>query len=350
MTRALVTGANGHIGANLVRELALAGHEVVAFVREGSDTTGLSGVSHTLVRGDVRDAAAVERGMDGCELVFHLGTPYAVWAKDPATIVEPALRGVENVLRAAKTRGVRRVVVTSSSNAVGFSTDPSKPRDESRWNDRTHSPYIKAKNEQEKRCWALAKELGLDVVTVLPTAVLGRYDYRRTPTMGPFTDALTGKGPVPFAMNLVDVRDVAHTHLLAAEKGRPGERYLAGGTDVDVKTLATMIEKVTGKRPAEGLPPVWVLRIVATLVAPIAWMTGNPPPISHDLLDDAAGGNAVFDCSKARKELGLEPRGPDEVVREVVRWALFMGWLPPALAERVRATHAPDPDWPAPKG
>lgn len=348
MTRALVTGANGHIGCNLVRDLLAHGHEVVAMVRATSDTTGLTSLPITTVRGDVRDPAAVGAAMKDCELVFHLGSPYAVWARDPAEIVEPAVRGVENVLRAAKERGVRRVVVTSSSNAVGFSRDPARPLDETHWNDRTKSPYIQAKNEQERRAWKLAEELGLDVVTVLPTVVLGRFDYRRTPTSGPFVDALVGKGPVPFAMNLVDVRDVARTHVLAAERGKAGERYLAGGFDASPESIATMIENVTGRRPTVGLPPLWVLRVVATLTAPIARMTGKPPPITHALLDDAAGGHGVFDCSKARRELGLTPHEPAVVVHEVVRWALFMGWLPDATMSRLRGGFAPDPDWPRP--
>lgn len=349
MTRVLVTGANGHIGCNLVRDLLAHDYEVVAMVRETSDTTGLGPLPITTTKGDVRDAAAVGRAMDGCELVFHLGSPYAVWAKDPREIVEPAVRGVENVLRAAKERGVRRVVVTSSSNAVGFSRDPQKPLDETHWNDRTKSPYIRAKNEQERRTWKLADELALDVVTVLPTAVLGRLDYRRTPTTGPFVDVITGKGPVPFAMNLADVRDVARTHVLAAERGRAGERYLAGGFDADPETLATIIEKITGRRPKVGLPPLWVLRVVATLTAPIAALTGKPPPITHALLDDAAGGHGVFDCSKARRELGLTPHEPAVVVHEVVRWALFMGWLPDAMMTRLSGGFAPDPDWPRPR-
>lgn len=345
MTRALVTGANGHQGANLVRDLLEHGYEVVPMVRAEADTTGLEGLGLSLARGDVRDAAAVERAMEGAELVFHLATPYAVWAKDPATIVEPALRGAENVLRSAKKLGVRRVVVTSSCNAVGFTGDPAKLRDETMWAERTKSPYIRAKNEQERRVWALADELALDVVTVLPTGVLGRYDYKKTPTTGPFVDVLAGKAPIPFATNVVDVRDVARCHVLAAEKGRAGERYLAGGDNVDVPTLAGLVEKLVGKRPGEGLPPLWVLRIVATLGGAASAITGKAPMITNELLDDAAGCAPLFDCSKARRELGLAPRGAEEVLRETLRWALFMGWIPEKVAAPLRAQHPPDPSW-----
>lgn len=345
MTRALVTGANGHQGANLVRDLLDHGYDVAPFVREGAQTAGLEGLGLTFVRGDVLDAASVERAMEGCELVFHLAAPYVTWARDPATIVEPAVRGTEHVLRAAKKLGVRRTVVTSSSNAVGFTDDPAKLRDETMWAERTKSPYVRAKNEQEKRCWALAKELGLDVVTVLPTGVLGRYDYKKTPTTAPIVDAMSGKGPVPFGLNLVDVRDVARCHVLAAEKGRAGERYLAGGDNADVATIASLIEKLVGKRPAEGLPPVWVLRIVATLGGAAASLTGKAPPITNELLDDAAGCAPLFDCSKARRELGLAPRGPEEVLTETLRWALFMGWIPAKLAGAIGERFPPDPAW-----
>lgn len=344
MAKALVTGANGHLGCNLVRDLVEHGYEVVPMVREGANTVGLDVLGLAYARGDVRDAASVEAAMKGCDIVFHAGSPYTTWAKDPNEIIEPAVRGVETVLAAAKKTGVRRVVVTSSSNAVGFSKDTSKPLDEKSWNDCTKSPYIRAKNEQEKRAWALAKELGLDVVAVLPTGVLGRFDYKKTPTTAPFVDAFAHKGPVPFPVNVVDVRDVARAHVLAAEKGEPGERYLAGADNADVKTLADIIEKHTGRRPAEGLPPVWILRTVAFFAEIVSGMSGKAPMITNDLLDDAAGSAPVFDCTKAREKLGLQARAPEEVLVDALRWAVFMGWLP-NLGEAWRAKLPPEASW-----
>ncbi|MFO0739536.1 MAG: NAD-dependent epimerase/dehydratase family protein [Labilithrix sp.] len=326
--RALVTGANGHIGANLVRALVEGGHEVVAFVRDGSDLRGLEGVEVTIARGDVCDAEPVLRAIDGCEVVFHAAAPYRLWARDPDEIVRPAVIGTENVLGAARTHGVRRVVVTSSCNAVGFTNDPSKPRDESMWNDDATSPYVRAKNAQERRTWALAEELDLDVVTILPTAVLGRLDFRKTPTTAPMVDALSGRGPVPFPMNLVDVRDVARAHVLAAEGGKRGTRYLVGGDNVDVPELASIIEHLTGKRPPEGLPPLWLLRVVASVAELGARFSGKPPFLTRALLEESRGRAPVFDCSRARRDLGLAPRSADEVVRETLAWAREMGWLP----------------------
>jgi len=325
--RVLVTGANGHIGANLVRDLLAQSHEVVAFVREGSDTRGIDGLSLEIARGDVRDAAAIAKAIDGCELVFHLAAPYVLWAKDPEQIVAPAVEGTENVLRAARTHRVRRVIMTSSSNAVGFTTDPSKPLDESSWNDQKASPYVRAKNEQERRAWALAEELDVNLVTILPTAVIGRLDYRKTPTMAPFVDMLAGKGPIPFAMNIVDVRDVARAHVLAAERGSRSARYLVGGENIDIPALASIVEKLTGKRPAQGLPPMWLLRVVASFAELGARWSGKPPFITRAILEDGAGRSPVFDCSRARKELGLMPRSAEEAVRDTLDWARQMEWL-----------------------
>jgi dihydroflavonol-4-reductase len=325
MNQALVTGANGHIGANVVRELLDQGWSVIAFVRDGADVRGLEGLDVKRASGDVRDEAAVERAMAGATHVFHLAAPYQTWARDAETIVEPAVRGTDVVLRAAKRAGVRRVVVTSSCNVVGFTRG--EPLDESSWREKAASPYLRAKLEQERRAREIARELDLDVVTVLPTAVLGPWDYRKTPTTAPFVDALVGKGPVPFPMNVVDVRDVARGHRLAAEKGARGERYLLGGENVDVTTLAALIEKHTGKKPAQGLPPAWVLRAVAAMSEAMSALSGKPPVITRALLDDVAGGVPLFKIDKARRELGYDPRAADEVVRATAEWARQMRWL-----------------------
>ena len=332
MQHALVTGASGHIGANLVRDLLAHGYRVTALARPTSDTRGLDGLDLTLARGDVLDAASVAAALEGCSVVFHLAAPYVVWSRDPVTdIVTPAVQGTEHVLRAAKAAGVRRVVVTSSCNAVGFTRGA--PLDETHWNERTTSPYLRAKNEQERLAHRLGAELGLEVVTVLPTAVLGPHDYRKTPTTAPVLDALAG-GRVPFPMNLVDARDVARGHVLAAERGIPGERYLLGGDDADTATLASIIEELTGRRPAEGLPPAWVLRTVATLAEAFAPVTGKAPPITRALLDDVDGGVPLFDCAKARVELGLAPRGAREVLEATLAWAIERGWLPASTQRR----------------
>ena len=325
MNQVLVTGANGHIGSNLVRELKDHGYDVVALVREGADLRGLEGIDVRIERGDILDEAAVGRAMKGCKYVFHLAAPYVVWARDDRTIVDPAIRGTENVLRAAKEAGVQRVVVTGSCNAVGFTRD--EPLDETSWRKSSLSPYMRAKREQELRALELAESLGVDVVTVLPTAVLGPHDYRKTPTTAPFVDVLRGKSPVPFAMNLVDVRDVARGHRLAAERGVRGERYLLGGDNVDIDAIASMIATHTGKKPKAGLPPEWVLRAVGAVSEAFSAISGTTPIITRALIDDVGGGAPLFKIDKAREVLGYEPRPAPEVVAATVEWARTMKWI-----------------------
>lgn len=325
MSKTLVTGANGHIGSNLVRELEAHGYDVVALVREGADRRGLEGTKARVVTGDVLDAAGVARAVAGCTRVFHLAAPYVVWARDERTIVDPAVRGTENVLRAAKENDVARVVLTGSCNAVGFTRG--EPLDETTFREHAVSPYVRAKREQELRARELAESLGVDLVTVLPTSVLGPYDFRKTPTTAPFVDVARGKSPVPFAMNLVDVRDVACGHRLAAEHGVSGSRYLLGGDNVDVETLATLIGARTGKKPATGLPPLWVLRVVGALSEAVSSLSGKPPLITRALLDDVAGGAPLFKIDKARTELGYAPRPADEVVAATIEWARTMRWI-----------------------
>lgn len=325
MKRALVTGANGHIGSNLVAELSEHGYEVVAFVREGADLRSLEGLDARLERGDVLDEAAVRRASAGCAYVFHLAAPYVVWARDPNTIVDPAVRGTEGVLRAAKACAAERVVLTGSCNAVGFSRG--EPLDETSWRAHAASPYMRAKREQELRARELAESLDVDLVTVLPTTVLGPRDYRRTPTTGPFVDAVRGRAPVPFAMNMVDVRDVARGHRLAAERGRRGERYLLGGDNVGVEEIASTVANITGKKPSTGLPPEWILRAVGVVSELLSTISGKPPMITRALLDDVGGGAPLFKIDKARTELGYAPRPAAEVIAGAVDWARTMKWL-----------------------
>jgi dihydroflavonol-4-reductase len=325
MNQALVTGANGHIGANLVRELVANGYRVVAFVRSGADLRGLEGLDVELVRGDILDSEAVARAATGCRTVFHLATPYVLWARDERDIVDPAVVGTENVLRAAKSRSVERVVLTGSCNAVGFTRG--EPLDETSWRDAAVSPYVRAKRQQELRARDVATTLDVDVVTVLPTAVLGPHDYRKTPTTATLIDMLRGRSSVPFAMNLVDVRDVARGHRLAVERGRRGERYLLGGENADVATLASYVAKHTGKKPKEGLPPAWILRVVGALSEAIANVSGKPPMITRAILDDGGGGSPLFKIDKARNELGYAPQGAEEVFAAAVSWAREMKWL-----------------------
>lgn len=328
MTLALVTGATGHIGSNLVRELLARGYSVRALVRVRSDLSGIDGLDVRKVHGDVLDPASLDAAMLDVDVVFHCAAVYVNWAPNDDEILRPAIEGTDNVLRAAARHGVRRVVMTSSCNAVGFSTAADQPRDEASWNDELHLPYVQAKVGQEKRAWQLAEQLGIELVTVLPTGVLGPHDHRITPTMAYARDAMAGKGPVlPGTANVIDVRDVAIGHVLAAERGRPGERYLLAGDNVSAETLQSTLEAITGRRPSLLGAPRWLLLAVAAAAEFFAGLRGVEPPLTRAMIRTAHGRHLVFDNNKAREELGFRPRPVQAVLEATHDWLVAIGQL-----------------------
>jgi dihydroflavonol-4-reductase len=333
--RVCVTGASGHIGSNIVHELVARGHRVSVSARSLDRLKGIAGLDVDKHVGDVLDEKSLRKSMEGAEVLVHAAAVYKNWTKDPEEMPRTALEGTKNALRAAKDAGVKRVVYTSSCNAVGFSKD-GKPLDEKTWNDRAHLPYVRAKVESERLAHDLAKELGIELVAVLPTGVVGRFDYAITPSTKNFVEVVKKKAPLGFPVNLVDVRDVALGHVLAMDNGKTGERYLLGSENIEPDALAKLIEEEVGVKPKLGMPPTWVLGTIAAISEAVSSLTGKEPMITRALVKEiAASKGLLFDCSKARKELGLEPRDAREIVRETARWCAFVGQIDESIKTKL---------------
>ncbi len=345
MTRALVTGANGHLGAHLVRELLDDGQQVVAFVRAGADLRGLAGVDVELRRGDILDPRAVSEAMTGCDVVHHAASPYIAWARDPDAFLRPAVDGTRNVLRAAREHRVARVVCTSSCNVVGFTDTLERPRDEGHDNDLPLTPYVRSKVAAEREAGRLAMELGVDVVFANPTGILGALDYRVTPTTRLLADLVSGRMPATMGLNGVLASDVARAHRLLAERGRSGERYLIGSDNLSPDTVAAWVADVTGRVPVRTLPPRLVMTGVATLMEAFAAVFGGPPMLTRTQVAEVWGRHLVFDTTKVRREVGFAPRPAAEVLDEAVRWAGFLGILDRRVSARVAQRFPPDARW-----
>ncbi|MCO4773359.1 MAG: NAD-dependent epimerase/dehydratase family protein [Deltaproteobacteria bacterium] len=319
--RALVTGASGHLGANLTRELLDQGWEVIPFVRVTSRLAGLEGLDVRVRYGDVLDRASLDVAMEGVDVVFHTAAVHRLWSKDPATeIITPALEGTRNVLTAAAAAGIARVVHTSSCNTVGFTTDSDRPFAEDHYAEDPQLDYVRGKVESERLALRLGAELGIEVVVLNPTGILGPHDHRMTPTMGFARDILNGGPMLPGAQNLVHVRDVARAHVLAADRGEPGERYIIGGTNVDTEELGRHVFELTGNRPSVLRGPKWLFLALGWLMETMARIRGGDPALTPALVRDALGRSPVFDVSKARDGLGFEGRGPREVLEDTLRW------------------------------
>ena len=336
--RVLVTGANGHIGAHVVRALLDDGHEVKAFMREGCDQRGLAGLAFEPFYGDVMDAASLEKAVEGCDAVIHLAAVYKTIANTADEIVAPAIQGAENLYRAAHKAGVQRIVYTSSVASVGFSYDPSALRTGNDWNDDPHNPYYIAKTRSEQAAQRLARETGIHTVVICPAIVLGPLDYRITPSNQLVMDWLNGTGQTyRGGLSLVDVRDVARAHVAALHAGENCRRYIVGGDNIRVRDIGELLAGLTGFRPMH-LPFNRTLTLLtARVVEGVCRTLKLNPPFTYDLVYEVADRYAWYDCQETYETFGFTPKGAEEVLKGSVEWLLSQGKIRSRRAQSIQA-------------
>lgn len=330
MQKVLVTGATGFIGSNVARLLSERGEPVRALVRSTSDRRNLAGLDVELVVGDLRDPEAVERAVRGCRRVFHVGADYRFWARDPAEIYRSNVEGTIHVMEACLAAGVERVVYTSTVGTIGLAALPA-PCDETTplLEGQLTSHYKRSKLEAEKAALAYAAR-GLPVVVVNPSAPVGPWDAKPTPTGQLIVDFARGKLPaiVDTGLNIVHVRDVAEGHLLAAERGRVGERYILGHRNMTLAEIVAELAEITGlPAPRLRLPyaVAWAAGAVSTAIS--TWITHRPPAIALEAVRMARR-RMFFDPEKAVRELGL-PQTPVRVAfQDAVAWFAENGLIP----------------------
>jgi len=346
MTRVLVTGANGHIGANTVRSLLRHGYEVVPFVRSTSNLRGIEKLGLTCQYGDVMDYPSLVKVAQGCDAIIHHATVYRMWAKNPDDIIQPALVGTNNIFKAAKEAHVRRLIYTSSMVAVGYLPKPVGLRTEADWNEHTKSPYYIAKTQSEREALRLSEAYGIPTIRLCPTHVSGPYDYGITPSTKGILDFINKTGTTYEAgTNYVHVYDVGEVHALALEHGEPGGRYVVGGDNLHLKELAALITKLTGVKPGHLGITGPIAELFGAIIAFPSKITGSEPPFDAKVIHDVVGRYGYFDCSLTNQTFGITPRRAEEVVRDTIRWLLFLGKIKPEVAERVSSAFPPDPDW-----
>ena len=346
MAIVLVTGANGHIGANTVRSLLARGHEVIPMVRQGSDLRGLDGLGLNYRYADVLDVEAVHAAVQGCEVVVHSAANYSSWAKDPDEIMAPCVTGTRNLFAAAREAGVRRIVYTSSIAAVGFSDAPDVLRTAADWNEDAKLSYVVAKTMSELEAAELAEETSIDTVRLCPAFVEGPWDYRLTPSMRLILDLINGSG-VTYrgGVNLVHASDVGEVHARAVDHGEPGGRYIVGGENVGVAQLGESVRKWTGVKPLHLGFGRRLMMAGGSAMDAVSKVTGKPPQFSRDLAYEHAHRFAYFDCEETNRVFGLSPKRMDESVYDAIRWMLHIGAIKRKLPEDVVAGLAPDPAW-----
>jgi dihydroflavonol-4-reductase len=313
----LVTGASGFVGWHVARLLLERGYPVRALIRPGSLVRELE---IETVTGDLRDAASLERAVAGCGAVFHVAADYRLWAKDPSELYRSNVDGTRNVLEAARKAGVDRVVYTSTVGCIGVPHNGIGDERQPVSLGQMTGAYKRSKFLAEQAALEFA-EAGFPVVIVNPTAPVGDHDFKPTPTGKIIVDFLRGAMPayVDTGLNLVDVRDVAEGHLLALERGEPGERHILGCENLTLKQILDKLAKVSGRKaPAAQIP--YALAFAAG-VASSGWahLTGRQPRVPLDGVRMSRKKMWVTH-EKAARELGFRPGPPEDALRRAVEW------------------------------
>ena len=324
---ALVTGATGFIGANLVEALAQRGWQVRALHRASSSLKALAGLAYEPAIGDVTEPASLAAAMRGVDVVFHVAAVADYWRSDPSRLMRVNVDGTRNVLRAAHEAGVRRVVFTSSCAALGQPPFGRALDERAQFNLRPQAfPYGYSKHLAEQVCLDFARA-GLDVVIVNPAVVFGPRDVNMVSSSLVVEAARRG---LPFALpggvSAIDVADACAGHIAAAERGRTGERYILTAENLSYQQLFTMLAEVVGRPCPRLILPRWVFWVAAPAVGFARGRLGLRLPVSQEQVRFAAE-TFWFDAGKARCELGLTPRPVREAIQRTYDWYVANGYL-----------------------
>lgn len=315
--KVLVTGANGHVGGNLVPALVARGHHVRASIRDLGDAgkaAPLAAMGAEVVGLDIRRQDQFDRAAEGVELMFHVAATYAYHGKSADEIIRDSVEGAEAAIRAAAKAGVGKVVLTSSVVTLPLVAPGELPVNETRWQTASRAPYVVAKTEAEKRAWTLAEELGVHLVTVLPGAVGGPGFARRTPTIDVVEGIMLGTmrfGTPAANFPWVDIRDVVAGHVLAGEKPVSGRFILASDVSPGFREMITAMRRVDPTIPkAGGTVPESLERLIPFFDWLSSVTSGSPRVMTAELAATLKGRRWAPSNARAKAELGWRPAVP----------------------------------------
>jgi dihydroflavonol-4-reductase len=317
----LVTGAAGHVGSALVRELLADGETVRALVMPGEDIAGLRGLDVQIVQGDVLDPATLELALAGAEAVYHLAGIISIMPGKDALMRQVNVEGTANIARLARLAGVRRMVYVSSIHALARpprgvpidETVPFDPHNAAGEYDRTKAEASLVILEEVRR--------GLDAVIVCPTGIVGPFDFRggamgrqMRQWMKPGTHLI-----IDGHFDFVDVRDVARGMILACRNGRRGETYLLSGERISVGQLVRRVREVSGTGGMLVRIPSWIATVGSVFATAAVRLLRKKSQFTTYALETLRS-NSLISGAKARDELGLHPRRLADTIADTVQW------------------------------
>ncbi len=331
----LVTGAAGFLGSHVTRQLVARGDDVRVLMRPSSTNRAIADLSLEYVTGDLRDPASLDRAMKDVKRVFHVAADYRLWARREQDIYDSNVGGTKNLLDAAKRAGVEQLIYTSTVATIAVDR-PQHPNEftDARLEEMV-GHYKRSKWLAEKEALSAAKN-GLPVIVAMPTTPVGPWDWKPTPTGKIILDFLNGKMPgyVETGLNFVGVEDCAAGHLLIAEKGKVGERYLLGGQNLTLKQMLDALSKITGLPAPKLKIPHGLALGVAYASTVFSRLLGREPGIPVEGVKIAR--HMMFvDCSRAQRELGFKAGPVAAALERAVRWYEANGYIAKSRTRRM---------------
>jgi len=324
----LVTGATGFVGSHVARQLVSAGQSVRVLVRTNSNLEALAGLHVEYFEGDLRDQQSLERAMYGIRSVFHVAADYRLWTPRPEELYEINVEGTRKLLAAAQHARVERIVYTSTVATIAVPRDGALPNEGTQATLDEMIGHYKRSKFLAERVAVEGVSAGLPVVIVNPTAPVGPWDWKPTPTGRIILDFLKGKMPayVDTGLNVAPVEDIAAGHLLAAEKGRIGQRYILGGRNMTLKQILDALSAITG-RPAPRLRLPHAVALAAGYADQwFSRIAGREPQIPVEGVKMSRH-RMFVESNKAEHELGYKPTSVEAALERAVSWYQQHGYL-----------------------
>jgi dihydroflavonol-4-reductase len=325
----LVTGATGFLGSHVARLLVQQGTAVRLLVRPASSLRLVEDLPAERLTGDLRDPSSLARAVAGVDTVYHVAADYRLWARNPREIFESNVRGTKNLLDAARLAGVSRFVYTSTVATVAVHRNGSLP------DENTATSLKEMIGEYKRSKWLAEQEAlraaaaGMSVVIVNPTTPVGPGDSKPTPTGRILVDFLTGRMPayVDTGLNFVPVEDAAAGHLLAASKGKAGERYILGGENLTLKAVLDILSRISGRRAPRVRLPHAVALTAGYADAALSALLRREPRIPLEGVRMARH-NMFVNTEKARRDLGFVPGAVAAALERAIIWYQAHGYVP----------------------
>jgi len=334
--RVFLTGATGFVGSHVARCYADAGAQLRVLTRSSSNLAALEGLAAESVVGDLRDAASLRSAIAGCEAVVHVAADYRLWVRDPKAMYAANVEGTRELLRLTREAGVRRTVYTSSVATMGFKVDGTIVDEETAVGlEDMIGHYKRSKYLGEQEAIAAARA-GQEVIILNPTTPIGAGDRRPTPTGQIVVDFLNRKFPayVDTGLNLVDVEEVARMHLVALERGRPGERYILGGENLTLKQILDRMSAITGlPSPTVKVPHAVAMAFAFFDENITGRLRGKEPRATVEAV--RMGRKRMFASSaRAERDLGFTVLPVYNALRTAIDWFVAHGYAPAYAAAR----------------